>query len=266
MSKRSPFPGMDPWLERRWGDVHLRLCGAISAALQPKLPNGLQAVGREEVRLSELDEDGEVKQSAHSYPDAAVIEVSQPEDDREVEAGGVLTAKSIKLRRILVPPIRRWIEIIDTKDRDRLITAIEVLIPGNKAAGKLNRQYKRKVSRYIDPGVNVVEIDLLRSTRERLHVPARDIPPEFRAAYYVTVSREMEPDEWEVFPMKLREPLPTIPIPLRETDQDVTLSLQPLIDRVYAEGGHYNANYAAELPRPLSPADAAWAAGLISQS
>ena len=34
----SPFPGMDPYLEARWSDVHAALCPAIRAALQPLLP------------------------------------------------------------------------------------------------------------------------------------------------------------------------------------------------------------------------------------
>jgi hypothetical protein len=29
---KSPFPGMDPWLERSWGDVHSRLITSTSAA------------------------------------------------------------------------------------------------------------------------------------------------------------------------------------------------------------------------------------------
>jgi hypothetical protein len=265
MNKRSPFPGMDPWLERRWGDVHLGLCGAIRGALQPKLPTGLQAIGQEEVCLSELNDDGEVKKRVRSYPDSAVIETSESDDHSEAQAGGLSTVKSIKVRRILVPPVRRWIQIINTRDHDRLITAIEVLTPGNKAVGKLNRQYNRKIERSIDAGVNVVEIDLLRSTRERLILPAWVLPPGSRTPYYVVINRATDPDEWDVFSMKLREPLPTIPIPLRKTDQDVPLALQPLIDRVYLEGGHYNTNYAAELPRPLSTADAAWAAGLVGR-
>ena len=35
---KSPFPGMDPFLERHWEDVHTRLIGYIADALQPHQP------------------------------------------------------------------------------------------------------------------------------------------------------------------------------------------------------------------------------------
>jgi hypothetical protein len=64
----------------------------------------------------------------------------------------------------------------------------------------------------------------------------------------------------------LREPLPTIPIPLRQTDADVGLRLQPLIDKIYEEGGHDDIDYARQPPDPpLSPADTQWAANLIAK-
>lgn len=43
MAMKSPFPGMDPYLERHWEDVHARLIGYIADAIQPQLPNGLVA-------------------------------------------------------------------------------------------------------------------------------------------------------------------------------------------------------------------------------
>ena len=39
----SPFPGMDPYLESRWSDVHVKLIGFIGEALQPLLPPALRA-------------------------------------------------------------------------------------------------------------------------------------------------------------------------------------------------------------------------------
>jgi hypothetical protein len=258
---------MDPWLERRWGDVHLGLCGCIRAALQLSLPFGLQAVGQEGVRLEEFNEEGKL-QIARFYPDAAILEISgfYGEPLSEAESGSVAVAEPVTIRRVAESPIDRWVEIIDTADHGRIVTAIEVLSPGNKAAGKLNERYVQKINDYVNAGVNVVEIDLLRGTRDRMYIPTADLPPEKQADYYTVINRATKPDDWKVYPMRLREPLPTVPIPLRRTDKEVPLSLQPLIDRVYVEGGHYYTNYTAELPRPLPPADAAWAAGLISNS
>ena len=40
---KSPFPGMDPYLERHWSDVHQALVTYIRDQLQPKLPEDLRA-------------------------------------------------------------------------------------------------------------------------------------------------------------------------------------------------------------------------------
>ncbi len=39
----SPFPGMDPYLEPFWGDVHQRLIVYSSDVLQKLLPGDLRA-------------------------------------------------------------------------------------------------------------------------------------------------------------------------------------------------------------------------------
>ena len=40
---KSPFPGMDPFLEARWGDVHTRLTTYACDQLQTQLPPDLRA-------------------------------------------------------------------------------------------------------------------------------------------------------------------------------------------------------------------------------
>jgi len=40
---KSPFPGMDPFLERHWGDVHATLIVYARDLLQPRLPDDLLA-------------------------------------------------------------------------------------------------------------------------------------------------------------------------------------------------------------------------------
>jgi hypothetical protein len=39
----SPFPGMNPYLEQYWGDIHHRLITYSSDALQKQLPGDLRA-------------------------------------------------------------------------------------------------------------------------------------------------------------------------------------------------------------------------------
>ena len=47
----SPFPGMDPFLEAHWGDVHTSLAVAIRNDLQHRLPDSLVARVEESVLL-----------------------------------------------------------------------------------------------------------------------------------------------------------------------------------------------------------------------
>ena len=63
--------------------------------------------------------------------------------------------------------------------------------------------------------------------------------------------------------MSLRRPLPRIPIPLRQSDQAVLLELQPLIERVYAAGGHDDIDYTRPPVPPLAGEDVRWAEELL---
>ena len=259
---RSPFPGMDPYLERRWGDVHTALCLEIRTELQPRLPPGLRARATEDVRL--IDDAG--TEGRHPFePDVVVVEVGYAGRRPAGATAAVATVEPIFVHLIPAPVTTRWVEIIDTANGDRLVTAVEVLSPGNKASGDLNKRYRAKVDRYVEAGVNVVEVDLLRSTRERLAVPMRDLPPSRWAAYCTCVNRAVDPSTWEAYPMPLRVRLPTVPVPCRESDDDVGLDLQPIIDRIYTEGGHDDLDYSVPTQPPLPPADAAWAADLIAR-
>ena len=255
---------MDPYLEGRWNDVHTRLCSVISANLQPTLPAGLRARAEQEVLL---EEPTHFNLPSRFAGDIAAIETSAPQDGATKDASGtaVASVEPIAIRHIPALQRNRWIQIIDTADGNRVITVIAILSPGNKSSGKLNKRYRHKLERYNQAGVNIVEIDLLRSSRNRLLITAADIPLDRRAAYYTCLNRAKEADLWLVYPMPLRTRLPVISIPLRENDSDATVDLQLIMDRIYEEGGHDDINYEQEAPDPpFSAADSEWAAGLIA--
>jgi hypothetical protein len=73
-------------------------------------------------------------------------------------------------------------------------------------------------------------------------------------------------ERWEAYSVSLRAPIPSIPIPLRKTDKDVILQLQPLIERVYIAGGHDDIDYSKPPDPPLNPDDAAWADDLLRKA
>jgi hypothetical protein len=58
--------------------------------------------------------------------------------------------------------------------------------------------------------------------------------------------------------------LPVIRIPLRQTDADVPLDLQALIDQCYRNGDYEDdLNYQTDPYPPLDPDDARWADALL---
>jgi hypothetical protein len=60
-----------------------------------------------------------------------------------------------------------------------------------------------------------------------------------RADYQIGVSRcwlRGAMLDYELFPVRLDEPLPCLPVPLRQGESEVPLDLQHTFDQVYAEG------------------------------
>jgi hypothetical protein len=161
----------------------------------------------------------------------------------------------------------RFVQIIDRTNGNRIVTVIEILSPWSKGPGRLNTDYLRKLDDYAWGGVALVEIDLLRfPNRNRLPVGQKDLPSSKLAAYLTVIRRPWVPGQWTVYPMKLTERLPVIPIPLREEDREIALDLQAQIDRVYLEGGHDDIDYARPCDPPLEGGDAAWAEGLLKSA
>ena len=69
-----------------------------------------------------------------------------------------------------------------------------------------------------------------------------------------------------MYRVSLREPLPTIRIPLRSDDLDVPLQLQSLLDTAFVNGGYAEDLDYAEDPRPpLTGPDGAWADQLLRE-
>jgi hypothetical protein len=80
------------------------------------------------------------------------------------------------------------------------------------------------------------------------------------------VIRADRPSLADVYRVALREPLPTIRIPLRRTDADVPLNLQTLIDAAYDNGRYADDIDYSKPPRPeLAGPDAKWADGLLRE-
>ena len=261
-TKKSPFPGMDPYLEQHWGDVHTSLMVYIRNQINAQLPGELQARVEESTAIQIEDEGRKTV-----YPDVRVVEdhSSQPSGDRGVAVATetIMIAKPIIIKDEILPRTRRTVEIVDISFNDRVVTAIEILSPGNKIGTLSRNAYIKKREGYTNSGVNLVEIDLVREGYHILAISEFLIPQPFQNQYMACVQRATEPYQYELYPMPLREPLPNIGIPLRRTDKDVLLQIQSLIDQCYQDGRYWRTDYSRPLRPGLSDQDAQWANTLL---
>ena len=245
----SPFPGMDPYLEEFWRDVHARLVIYASDQLQSRLPGDLRARVEERVVVEPL-----AGESRDVYPDVRVVERGRGEG--AAVAASTTIAEPLILRLASEPMTETYIEIVDIGTGKRVVTVLEVLSLSNKLAGESRDQYRQKLVELQAGRVSLVEIDLIRTGKRGLSVPYHFIPVTYRTAYQVCVRRGWQPMSAEVYRAPLRERLPVIGVPLRETDADVPLDLQVLVDQCYRNGGYDNDIDYSHAPRPpLEPDD-----------
>jgi len=78
-------------------------------------------------------------------------------------------------------------------------------------------------------------------------------------SYYALVSRPEPRPDAGIWPIRLRDPLPKIPIPLQPPHADAELDLQQVVHRIYDAAGYEDYIYEQAPQPPLSAADAKWA-------
>jgi hypothetical protein len=144
------------------------------------------------------------------------------------------------------------VQVRDTAEH-RLVTSIEVLSQANKC-GDGREPYRAKRQRILLSTAHLIEIDLLR-TGERVPVqrPLPDYP------YFVLLSRADQRPVSDVWPIRLSDPLPTVPVPLLQGDGDVPLDLQEAFASVY-DTFHYEltVDYTRPPEVQLRPDQAQW--------
>ena len=252
---KSPFPGMDPYLEAHWRDVHARLVIYACDALQGLLPGSLRARVEESVLLETPTGLGD-----HPlFPDLRIVEYGPRRAPPTRPEAGIATAP------VLVdldpdPATETFIEIIDRSSGNRVVTAIEFLSPSNKSPGVNREQYLRKQREICASDANLVEIDLNRFGTHTLAFPLGLLKPQGRTPYMACVRRAARQGKAEVYPMPLWQRLPVLKVPLRPGDADVPLDLQALVEQCYRNGAYEGTlNYAADPDPRLSGADEEWA-------
>ncbi|MEI8375669.1 MAG: DUF4058 family protein [Planctomycetota bacterium] len=255
---KSPFPGMDPYLESHWGDVHTHLMVYASNQLNSQLPGDLQASVEEAVAVIEENEPSRTR-----YPDVRVSEQPETAGGTAVATVAVTVAEPYRVIVQDEPQTWRHIEIVDSGGR--VITAIEFLSPGNKVGSQAQLNYIQKQREFLNARINLVEIDLIRAGNYVLALPEDRLPAACRSSYLVCVRRAAQRNAAEVYPMPLRQPLLNIRVPLRPTDDDVVLRLQELIDDSYRDGRYARLDYRLDPVPRLGESDASWINSILRE-
>jgi len=250
---KSPFPGMDPYLEQHWRDVHSSLVIYARDQLQPALPEDLFA--RVEERVFVEDEEGKERSL---YPDVRVVEHGRGSQTAVAVEGEIELAESYFLEARNEPVTETYIEIRDVGSGNRIITVIEFLSPSNKLPGEGKDLYLQKQAELRQGAVSLVEIDLVRAGKAPYKTSA-GMPSE----YHAVVRRNWEPFTRQVYRLPIRERLRGIRIPLRKADHELRLDLQAIVDQCYQNGRYHTIDYQVDADPPLRGDDAAWADVLL---
>ena len=253
---KSPFPGMDPYLEHHalWPDVHNRLITALADTLSPAVapiyyvgvesrayiikPEGDLFLGRPDLSIvSPVAVLPTAVTSPIATTDVAVLEVSIPIDDE----------------------INHYYLEIRSVQTHELITVIELLSPVNKVNPPDRTEYIQKRQEILTSLTNLVEIDLLRSG------DPMPVAPYIASDYRILVSRGYIPRKAHLYAFGLRAPIPDFPLPLRPDDQEPTVPLNQVLHQLYGRARFdLRLDYSQPPLPPLSDEDSIWAQELLT--
>ena len=246
----SPFPGMDPYLEdpAYWRDVHNRFINAWCEAIADELPDSYDAFLDESVNLVHMSDEW----CKEVYPDVAVMRKRKVGHAKSKKSGTLVLEPVTMPIQYLDEYRQAYIEIRKRPDR-KLIAILELLSPTNKH-GDGYKEYCGKRDAILRQKVHLVELDLLLAGK---HPPFLKSLPE--GDYFTFVSRANKRPNCDVYAWGLRQPLPTIPVPLKAPDKDVWIDLGEVL-RITYERGRYakSLDYSKPPVAPLSKADARW--------
>lgn len=243
----SPFPGMDPYLEGSlWPDVHNSLAYLIKVQLAPRVGEAYVV----HMNTYTVEDTSPEEDIGILYPD---VELLHKVKEAQSSYDSTITPATMVLPAL--KPVEIRIPVIEIRDKkhNKLITAIEILSPVNKRKPGL-QPYREKRLRLHYAGVHLLEIDLLRRGERPFEHPY--LP---RKHYIVSVLRA-QGGQTQIWAMDITDPLPVLPVPLRQPDPDTVLDLGQALRDVYEQGFYQKSVNYAELPPPpaFSEAELLW--------
>jgi hypothetical protein len=246
---------MDPYLERRdrWPAVHTRLIVAIADALGPQVRPHYRVDIELRTYIALV-----TSESLAGIPDVLVM--SAPHEAGRSMAPGSALGMAPQVVEVPMPEeLHERFLVVREVATQEVVTVLEVLSLANKLTHEGREAYEDKRKIVFGSKTNLVEIDLLRA--------GQPLPPfqPGHSAYRILISPAPMRPRAMAYMLRVRDPLPTIPIPLQPTDPEPTLPLNQLLHDLYDRASYDLAiDYSQPPVPPLHDDDAAWAQHLLS--
>jgi hypothetical protein len=252
---RSPFPGMDPYLEHPalWPDVHNSLIAAIRDEVAPLVapryyvglerraylltPDDVAFIGRPDIALIPRPPYDPPLPTEPAESTVGVLEVDVPMNDRVSES---------------------FLEVREV-GTGLLVTVLELLSPANKLLGEGREQYEAKRADVLGTRTNLVEVDLLRAGR-----PLQVVGGPGEGGYRILVSRGWRRPKATLYTFGIQATIPAFPLPLRHGEDEPIVDLNAVLHALYDRARFdLRLDYSQPPVPPLAEADAAWSRGRI---
>ena len=264
---RSPFPGMNPYLESAefWSSLHSRMIVAIADAIAPALRPKYYVEVEKRVYFSRPDSIGAENSVLVGIPDVSVF--SKSEGDRQQQEPVLITtlpppATPVEVTIPMPEEVQeRYLEIREVTT-GMVITTIELLSPKNKRRGDGQSAYLKKRQQVLAGLSHLVEIDLLREG-----TPMPILNCDWVTDYRILISRGDQRPQASLYAFNVRDPIPAFQIPLQAGDKEPTIQLKEILEGVYERAGYDLRLDYLQAPQPsLSEEDTEWMDTLLKEA
>lgn len=227
----TPFPGMDPYLERPglWQQVHADLIVDIRRFLAPLLRPRYSVAIEQHTYLTVWPP----YQQSVGIPDVLITLPKNGTYDTAITVAVPAAVVHPVAGELPIPEeglVERYLEVRQVTTQE-VITMIEVLSLTNKTLREGRLQYQRKRHNVLNSLTHLVEIDLLRVGKPLpMAVTGQD-------DYRIVVSRSQQRPQADIYLFGIRNLIPDFPIPLRTGETEPTLPLNQILHNLYDLGG-----------------------------
>ena len=262
MTRKSPFPGMDPYLERNptWEDIHGWFIRKLAEQIMPRVRGLGMEVGVERSVYRD-DPDGGLmlvgEPNLLTFQNSAAADagwdrngsnvmVAEPHAIHEIVLDDDETTRHKQDYLVIREELSGWV---------RVVAVVELLSPANKTR-KYASKYREKWSHFLASRSHFLEIDLLRDGEN----PSRRRFPELAPTpYFIFLAWKNEVGRnKQGFPVRLQDRLPTIGLPLTPDRPILPLDLQAAFESAYDLCAFVSSKLYENLPGPeLAPEDVA---------